>query len=155
MSNEAKAREVYNSLVNMLNTRDWNFSQDDEELVVNARINGEDLPIDFIIRVIDKSEVIQFRSSLPIKMPEDKRVEGAIAVSVANYGMINGSFDYDIRDGELVFRLTTSYTGSTLSDDLLEKMIYISAGTIDRYNDRFFMLAKGKMTLDEFISADN
>ncbi len=152
---EISAKKIYDALVNMLNERDWNFRQDDEKLMIQAVISTDDLPVDFIMRVVEGRDVVQFRSVLPIKMPEDKRVEGAIAVSVANYGMINGSFDYDINDGEIVFRLTTSFTGTMLSDDLLEKMILIGSGTIDRYNDKFFMLAKGMMTLQQFIEKEN
>ncbi len=155
MGNENKAREVYNSLVAMLNERDWNFAQDDEKMFISASIRGEDLPVEFIMRVMPDYDVVQLRSKLQFNMPEDKRIEGAIATSVANYGMINGSFDYDINDGEVAFRLTTSYTNSVLSYDLLEKMIYVSASTVDRYNDRFFMLAKGMMTLEDFIKKDN
>ena len=33
-------------------------------------------------------------------------------------------------------------------------MLFVSANTVDRYNDRFMMLAKGNMTLDQFIEAD-
>jgi hypothetical protein len=88
-------------------------------------------------------------------MPEDKRVEGAIAVSVANYGLVDGSFDYDISDGEIRYRLTSSYRESILSDDLFEYMIMCAASTVDDYNDRFFMLAKGMIDVEKFVELEN
>ena len=154
MDNMTKATEVYNSLVAMLNEREWNFAKDDEKMAISASLAGEDLPVDFIMRVYPDYDVVQLVSKLQFKMPESKRVEGAIAVAIANYGMVNGSFDYDITDGEIVFRMTTSYLGTDLSHDLLEKMIFVSASTVDSYNDRFFMLAKGMITVEDFASKD-
>ena len=54
---------------------------------------------------------------------EDKRVDGAIAVCVANNGLNDGCFDYDVRDGEIRFRLTSSYRESTPGTALFEYMI--------------------------------
>ena len=34
-------------------------------------------------------------------------------------------------------------------------MIMVSAGTIDNYNDKFFMLSKGMITLQQFIEQEN
>lgn len=153
--NMKKAKEVFDSLVKMLDSRDWHYEKHEEKLLIKSGVKGEDLPIEFIVAVHPEAEVIQFISPMPFNMPEDKRVDGAIAVCVANYGLINGSFDYDLTDGEIRFRLTTSYTGSVLSDDLLEHMILIAASTSDKYNDRFFMLAKGMMTVQQFIEQEN
>ena len=86
---------------------------------------------------------------------EDKRVDGAIAVCVANNGLNDGCFDYDVRDGEIRFRLTSSYRESTLGAALFEYMIMVSISAIDRYNDKFFMIAKGNMTFQRFIEREN
>ena len=159
MSDEIKmkrAREVYDSLTAMLDARDWKYQKDEEKLLIRSGIKGDDLPVEFLIVIKPKNEVVQFISVLPFVMPEDKRIDGAIAVSIANYGLIEGSFDYDVMDGEISFRLTTSYRGgSILSDDLLESMIYIASSTVDQYNDKFFMIAKGMMTIEQFIEMDN
>lgn len=150
-----QAKAVFDALVNMLDTRGWHYEKHEEKLLIKSGVKGEDLPIEFIVIVEPEVEVIRFISPMPFNMPEDKRVDGAIAVCVANYGLINGSFDYDISDGEIRFRLTTSYTGTVLSDDLLERMILVAASTSDQYNDKFFMLAKGMMTVQQFIEQDS
>ena len=150
-----KARQVYNDLVDMLDTRDWKYEKFDDDLVIRSGIKGDDLPIEFIMFVKPKNQVVQFISKLPFNMPEDKRVDGAIAVCVANYGLVDGSFDYDLSDGEIRFRLTSSYRESTIAPDLLEYMIMCAAATVDGYNDKFFMLAKGMLTVQQFIEQDN
>ena len=153
--NMEKAREVYDSLIRMLDERDWKYDKYDEKLMIKSGIKGEDLPIEFLMVVRPKQQVIQLLSRVPATMPEDKRVEGALAVCVANNGLVNGSFDYDIGDGEITFRLTTSYRETELSADLLEYMIMVSAGTIDDYNDKFFMISKNMMSIQDFIEKEN
>ena len=149
-----KARLVYNNLINMLNTRNWKYERHDDDLVIRSGIKGEDLPIEFIVYVKPKNQVVQFISTLPFNIPEDKRVEAAIAVCVANYGLVDGSFDYDVNDGEIRYRLTSSYRDSYLGADLFEYMIMCAASTVDDYNDRFFMLSKGLISIEDFMNME-
>ena len=153
--NMTKAKEIFGTLVAMLDERDWNYEKLEDDLVIKSGIKGDDLPIEFIVIVNPKNEVVQFISKLLFNMPEDKRVDGAIAVCVANYGLVDGSFDYDISDGEIRYRLTSSYRESILGKDLFEYMIMVAAGTVDNYNDKFFMLAKNMITIQQFIEQEN
>ena len=153
--NMQKAREVYNTLVNMLDTRDWKYEKHEDELLIRSGIKGDDLPIEFIVVVRPKNQVVQFLSKLPFQIPEDKRVDAAIAICAINDRFVDGSFDYDISDGTIIFRLTSSYRESTLGEDLFEYMIMCSAVTVDEYNDKLFMLAKGMITLQQFIEQEN
>ena len=150
-----EAKKVFDSLVKMLDERDWNYEKHEDELLIRSIIKGEDLPIEFLMVVKPKNQLVQFLSKLPFSFPDDKRVDGAIAICVANYGLIDGSFDYDINDGEIIFRLNSSYRESVLGPDLFEYMIMVSASTIDNYNDKFFMLAKGMMTIQQFLEQEN
>lgn len=155
-ANMKHAKEVYETLVRMLDTRDWNYDRDDERLLIKSSIKGDDLPVEFIIIVDAEREVVSYLSKLPFAIPEEKRIDGALAVCVANNGMVNGSFDYDIKTGEILFRLTTSFkSGSVLSEDLLEHIIMLSAVMVDNYNDKFLMLAKGVLSLQQFIEQEN
>ena len=149
-----KAVEVYGTLCSMLDNINWKYDKIEEKLMIKSGVKGEDLPIDFIVVVKPRNQVVQFISSMPFNMPEDKRVEGALAVCTANYGLVDGSFDYDLSDGQIIFRLTSSYRDSLLSEALFEYMVMVSASTIDKYNDLFFMLAKGMITLEQFMEKD-
>lgn len=160
--NMKNAKEVFDTLVKALNDLDWKFRKNEDDLVIISGAKGDDIPIDFIVKVNPKNEVVQFLSKLPFNMPEDKRVDGAIAVCVANYTLIDGSFAYDMRDGKILFKMTSSYRGSIFSEnvifitkDLFEYMIAVAISTVDHYNDKFLMIAKGRMTVQQFIEQEN
>ncbi len=82
-------------------------------------------------------------------------MEFAVAVCDANNGMIDGRFDYNINDGRLFFRMTSSFRESLIGEVLFQYMIICACRTIDAYNDKFFELAKGLISLDQFIKITN
>lgn len=152
--NMTQAKEVYATLLRMLDNQKWNYEKEEEKLLIRCGLSSEDFPVEFIVVVKPDKEVVQFLSKIPCVIPEDKRAECAIAVCIANYGLCDGSFDYNISDGTIVFRMTSSYRESLISEKLFEYMIFTSAWTVDKYNDRFFMYAKGMMTLQDFIKKE-
>ena len=78
-----------------------------------------------------------------------------MAVCVANYGLVNGTFDYDLSDGEIRFRIVSSFRESILSEELFNYMVLVAASTIDDYNDKFLMVSKGMLTIQQFIEWEN
>ena len=113
-----QARKVYQKIIDMLDNRDWKYERHDEDLVIVSGATGEDLPIHFLFVVKPKNHIIQFLSRLPVTMPEEKRIDGAIAACAASNQLIDGSFDYDVMSGDVTFRLTSSYLNSDISEEL-------------------------------------
>jgi len=88
----------------------------------------------------------------PFEFRKEKRVDGAIAVCAANYGLADGFFKYDITDGKIMFKLTSSFCDSDIAEDLLEYVIHYSISVIDEYNDQFLAINKGYLDLDSFVA---
>ena len=146
------AKNVYETACRALDNRDWKYQRHDEDLTLTFGAKGDDLPMDFVMIVNPKAQVISLISILPYKISEDKRVEASLAVNIANYGLINGSFDYDISDGEIRFRLCSSFRDSLIGQELINYMVMVSASTIDKYNDKFLMISKGVYSIEDFIN---
>ncbi len=149
-----EAERVFDAFKSYLTERGMKFETFDQDLVIKITVRGEDLPQPTIIRVMEDRDIVQILSPVPYNMPEDKRPDAAIAAAVANYGLINGSFDFDMRDGEIRYRITHYYKDTVVTRNQVEYLLNCIWFTTDRYNDRFFMLGMGKMTLQEFIEAD-
>lgn len=146
-----QARSVYETICKSLDNRDWKYERHDDDLTILSEAQGEDLPVSMIIRVDPNAQVVSLYSPMPFNIAEEKRIDAAIAVCVANYGLINGSFDYDLNDGEIRFRLVTSFRESMLSEELFMYMVLVAAATVDDYNDKFLMVSKGIMSIQSFI----
>lgn len=148
------AQQVYQTVCAALEARDWKYKKEEADLLVRSGVRGDDLPIEFVIAVDEDRQLIRVLSPLPFKMSEDNRIDGAIAVCAANFGMVDGSFDYDLTNGRIVFRMTESFRESTIGQLLIQYMISCTIAMVDEYNDKFLALNSGVMKVEAFFQKD-
>lgn len=148
------AVQTYNTICDILSDLNLKFSKLEDKLAVNLVFNGDDLPIDLYFAIDHEKEFFRLISFMPFSMDEDKRVEGAVVTSVANFGMPDGHFVYDITDGSIMYKQVASYTTGKVGKALIEHMIALACAMIERYNDRFFAVNKGFMSVTDFIAKE-
>lgn len=150
--NMTLARETFKTLVKAIEMNNWHCGQNEEELKINFGVNGEDLHMDFIVSVDAKRQLVRLSSRMPFNMNKNRLVEGAIATCAANYSLADGSFDYDLSDGEIIYRMTTSYRESVVSPKVFMYMVNYAAWAVDKFNDKFLMISNGTMNIDDFVA---
>lgn len=149
---DKKALDVFKSLCETMDQNELTYTKNEEELAIYAQAVLEDLPIPFTIIIDKKMELIKFLSVVPFVVPEKRRIEMAVAVCQANRWIVDGSFDYNCVNGNLIFRMVASYHDSLIGNDLFLYMIAISLRTIDLYNDKFLAVSKNDMSIDEIVN---
>lgn len=155
MNEEQKmAKNVFDTICRMFDALEYHYDCHEEELAVRCTVQGDDLPMDIVLIVHADRQLVTLLSPMPFPVPEQRRLDMALAVTVANYGMVDGSFDFDLSSGEIRFRMTTSYIESLLGEAVFKYMLACAAQTIDAYNDRFFMLSKGMLSVEQFIEME-
>ena len=155
MSTEQKnplAVQTYRTMLSALEDRNWKYVSDDEKLLAHFRVNGDDIPLNFLIRIDEKREVVKLTSPMPFHISEERRIEGAVAACAASYGMTDGCFEIDLSDGMLLYRISTSFTKSVLGKGAFHHLIDCTCALVDHYNDLFLALDKGIITLSDFIA---
>lgn len=144
-------------LLSMLENRRLKYvveEETDARTHIRIHFKGEDLPMTLHIILRTDKQIVSVLSAIPFRIVEEHLQTAAVAVAAANHGLIDGSFDLNLSNGNIVFRLTSCFLGSVLSEQLFSYLMFVSAETIDRYNDRFLALNNGEMTLDQFLTAD-
>jgi hypothetical protein len=153
LKNPEKAKETFETICATLDHHDWKYQKDEEKLLIGCSVRGEDLPMELTIRVDADRSVVMMFSRMPFAVQEDKRVDLAIAITAVNNALADGCFDYDIGTGDIYFRITNAFVDSTLSEAVFGYMIYCACRTIDDYNDKFLMLGKGALTVEQFLAS--
>lgn len=149
------ADQIYQTLCAALDARGYHYDKDETKRSIRCTLKGRDIPITFMIVVNDSRKLIEFVSVLPCKMPEDKRIDGAIATTIANFGMYDGTINYNIKDGILMYRMTSCFKGDTkVGQGLFHYMIDCGCTNVDRYNDRFYALAEGIIDIQKFVEME-
>lgn len=147
-----KAKDVYDILCAMMDSNEWGYQRDEENLAIYTGFSGDDLSMQFKVSIDAKRQLVYLISALPFKMCEDKRVEGAVATCEINFELADGSFDYSVTDGTIGFRMTSSYRESLVGTDLMKYMIDCACYTVDKYNDKLEAINDGKLSLGEFLA---
>lgn len=144
-------KKMYETMCAALDARQWKYRRNDEKMALEYLVNGEDLPMRFIIRFDAERTMVRFLSPMELTVKEDKRLEVAVAVSMINNRLADGCFDFDVTDGTLRFRVCNSFRDSVLSDEVFLYLLTLGIRVVERYNDKLFMLATGVISLEKFI----
>ena len=147
------ALDTFAAVCLALDENDWKYRKDEENLIIECGAQGDDLPMELTVKVDPKRKFVLLFSRLPFVIQEDKRLDLAIAVSAVNNVIADGCFDYDVTTGRMYFRMTNSFMESRIDQEVFAYMLYCSCQTIDEYNDKFLMLAKGMLDMEKFLAA--
>ena len=152
MNKQNEAQVLYNTLCQTLDNMKWGYSKEEDQFVVRTSAIGKDLGMDLFIKIDADRQVMYLKSHMPFTVPIPSRDKLAKAVILANYTMLNGSFEYDLSDGYLAFKMVVPYMESIVSERVCHYMIMVSCQMTDKFNDKFQSLVDGTMTLSEFAT---
>ncbi len=150
----ARAQRVFATLCAAFDANGWSYKKDEEKLQIECGFHGDDLPMEFTVVVDADRQLVALLSRLPYNIDEEKRLDLAIAVSVVNNLLVDGSFDFNVETGRLYFRMTSSFIDSEIGAEVFDYMLIVSNKTVDEYNDQFLMIAKGMVSLEDFIKKE-
>lgn len=150
MSKEMEARALYKTLCQTLDNMKWKYSKEEDKFIINTSAIGDDLSMKLMMKIDAERQVMYLKSPMPFAIPESSRDTMGKAILMANYSMLNGSFEFDFSDGYLAFKMVIPYMGSIISEEVCKYMIVLSCSMTDKFNDKFQALAEGRMSLAEF-----
>ncbi len=149
------AKAVYEVFCNALKEDDWSFEPMDDQLSLSLGVKGKNLNIDLGIIVNEKRQTVTVGYALPFEVIEDRRMEMAIAVCMANSKVACGLFDYDISDGTILFRLVHCFNDCPFTKDLARTLIGKACSSVDHYYDRLRALGTGVIDLERFLELES
>lgn len=146
--NEAKV--MYGTLCSALDNMKWRYNKEEENLIVRTSAVGDDLSMKLYMKVDAGRSVMYLKSGMPFPVPKDRIEDLAHAVLIANWAMLNGSFEMDLSDGYVAFKVVVPFMESMISEKVCHYMIEMSCNMIDKFNDKFLAVVENRMTIAEF-----
>jgi hypothetical protein len=74
---------------------------------------------------------------IPLVVPDDRRLDMAEAVTRVNYGLLLGSFDFNLTDRTLRFRNSMPVADGTLTQEQFRRLLYAALASVNRYDRAF------------------
>lgn len=153
IKNLEQAKATFETLCKALDNHEWHYERNEEKLSIECGAQGDDLPVEISVRVDANRMLAILVSHLPFVIQEDKRLDVAVAVSAINNVLADGCFDFDISSGHIFFRMTNSFIESKISEEVFSYLLFCSCKTIDDFNDKFLMLGKGMISIEQFLAS--
>lgn len=148
---QQQAKNIYDLIVKTLKADDIKYTEVDagENYRFRIQFTGEDLPMDLNLFVDTKRQLMRLISYFPFHAPKEKFQDLALAVAIVNYRLNCGCFNLDLGDGSMSFCMNAIFKGSMISADIVRTLLWTSLNTIEKYNDKFFMISKGLMKVTD------
>ena len=147
-----RSHEVFNTIKSCFENQGWTYSLLDREFTLKTGFTNEGKHTDIIIRLDTEKSLIQIYSDLNFKVPNEKMLDVCIAISIVNPFVANGSFECNVLEGMVLFKVAQSYMGGcTVTEELIDYMIAISLVSIQDYSDSLSAIANGTLELEDFM----
>ena len=148
-NNRLEALAIFNKYCSYLDAQNWNYEKDEDKFLVVYNVTGEDLPMRFLVVLEPELGIIRIISELPFEVSEDKIVDLNLAVTAVNDHIMNGCFL--VSPHSVLFKVASSYYFDEVDDNLFDYLMSVSINVVEKYNDKFFALEKGYVSLNDFI----
>lgn len=136
MKERTYSKSIANAINNFLTADDWHFSFDDQRglFKFGLCLKGKIKKINYIIDV-KEDEYIAYAISPLGADEDDEKMMATMAEFVcrANYGLKNGNFELDMRDGEIRFKSFVDCDGVTPTVEMVRNSIHCPAAMFDCY----------------------
>lgn len=133
---------------------DWKFSFDENIGIFRfgLRLKGKIKSIDYAVDVKDDSYIVYAISPLGADSEDTKMMSNmAEFICRANYGLKNGNFEMDMRDGEIRFKCYVDCDEIVPSLEMVKNSIHCSAAMFEHYGDGIVDVIFGNMSAKEAI----
>lgn len=136
MSVRDYSMDVANMVRDFLVNDNWKFSFDEERGVFKfgLTLKGKLKSIDYRIFICPTSYVVNAISPMGAdKDSPDEMLAMADFICRANYGLRNGNFELDMRDGEISYKCFVDCDNLVPPNEIIRNSIYVPAAMFTRY----------------------
>ncbi|MBR2526991.1 MAG: hypothetical protein IKE58_00740 [Blautia sp.] len=122
----------------------WHSTFDEEKSYFRCGVNIKCKLREVRLLIDVKDDAFLTYAVIPIAADKENPDEMLRYLSMANYGLKNGNFELDLRDGEIRYKVYENLDGfDTLPEQVVKDSIYIPVLMVEKYGDGIAALAMG------------
>ena len=133
LTGEARKQMHLERIVEYVKSQNWNYSVDGNRVIFNMGIKSKLSSVRNLVIAGEKE--IQCFAACPIKAKPEDYAKVVEFITRANYGLKNGNFDFDYRDGEVRYHTCLRSTDGMPSLREIEFIVDIPMLMMQRYGD--------------------
>lgn len=130
--------DSFSGIISFLEEHKYHYNAHEGEERVNLTLAGRHADYRVILRVTHGGDFFQIYIHYPFRVRDKvQRASAAELICRANYGMLVGSFEIDMGDGEIRFHVAHLIHGLPLGAETVERLLFTAIGSLDRYFPAF------------------
>jgi hypothetical protein len=106
---------------------------DDSPAAVTFPLRGDHTVYEFLVSIDEPIDLVVCCARIASRVPEARRPAVCELLTRINYALRIGSFEMDLRDGELIFRTAIDVEGGTLTPKMADSLVAISISTFEHW----------------------
>lgn len=127
-----------------LDQEDWTYSAADDFPVLSSGYAGRHGEWRVQFSATDDG-LVSISSVLGQRVPAERRMEMTLLLTLANYGLRMGAFQFDFSDGEVRFHTSADVEDSTLSRAMIRNLLYTNLATTDHHYRAIMAVSYGNV----------
>ncbi len=130
---------------------EWKYKYDEEKKIFTSGIDMENVLGDVKIYVsLDKNSYNVY-TVLNSKVEKEYYATVGEFLHRANYGLKNGNFEIDYRDGEIRYKSFVNFENVVISEEIVGDSIFVGIAMLDRYGKGLLKIMLGDSTPKECV----
>lgn len=154
MKEKNYSKEIANVINAFLKEDDWYFSFDEQRglFKFGLSLKSKLKKINYFVAVKEDEYIVYAISPIGVD-EDDKEMMASMAEFVcrANYGLMNGNFELDMRDGEIRFKCFVDCKGTFPTIEIIKNSIYYPAAMFKQYGNGIVDIIFGNASVKETI----
>ncbi len=144
-------KKVIEAIKSFFEKNEWNYQYNEEKKIFVSGINMNNVLGN--VRMYISLE----KNSYNVYMILNSKVEQEYYVTVgeflhrANYGLQNGNFEMDYRDGEIRYKTYVNFENIVISEEIVENSIFVGIAMLGRYGKGMLKIMLGESTPKECV----
>ena len=154
MNEQTYSKTIANEINNYLTNDNWHFSFDEKRGVFSfgLTLKGKIKAVNYRIRICADDYVVYAISPIGANERDETMMSSMCEfVCRANYGLKNGNFELDMRDGEIRFKYFVDCEATTPTMEMIRNSIHCPAAMFDRYADGIVGIIFGNLSAKEAV----
>ena len=149
-SKKKQARAAHCAMCSMLEKEGLRFEEKEEgRILFSLRLGQEMYSVSIVVD--EMRQIIRINVPL-LRIPEERRNSAAALVCTINYMLVDGAFDFDIRDGEITFRVAGSIGDIIIGPKYCKYLFYCAMSSCVQFGRILRDFAAGRLGFEQAMS---
>lgn len=143
--------KIIEAMQKFLQEDEWPFTEMEGKTILRTGFSGKNGKWTCFAQAREDQQQLIFYSVCPNAAPEDKRIPAMEFITQANYELVIGNFEMDLRDGEIRYKTSIDVEGDELTSALIRQIVYYNVMTMNKYLPGLMSVLYANVTPDQAI----